>query len=657
MEGFLNKKYPDLTGSKPVERAKGAMKQDLKRPEEEKQYPERKFLPHSQEERIEAYLERLDYLIKDERGWRRLKQKLVNEFTIDVTDENTLLKIANDLYESETRIAIEQGRGADIQKLEHSDELLERYKGAIHEKHDIQTRTLSSWLDYLKKNDAQYPTWFRYFVVRNLEKMGVLNKEKGEYSKRNEYTIAPFPELNSEALGFVYRMLTTGVGHNEFVYDPERDPPEQKKEMETKRTTLTRFIERKDFSKLYTFAQIETAGALNRESIQGEWVKYDQGSDHHILENVLRGKGTGWCTAEGSAYTHLEHGDFYVYFTKGTKGGYSEPRIAIRMEGDQIAEVRGVNHRQELEPQLIDIATEKYHALPGGEKFDKKSADMKQMTALTQKQEKGEPFNKDELRFLYEVDSTIEGFGYDTDPRIAELRNSRNRKEDIATMCDCAPEQIATDFLDITPVTRVFCEDTGTKLTIVNFREEQNKEKLPLLIELVQRLKETGSPARPDLSFECGIVPIDVNIEKLKDLKTALQSYKDADNGSPSWIWNEWKNMQSYKAPEATHLDVIILSYNNDPKARQSSDKTIHDMDRLNLRPATIAELIALGIVKPEFNKRNDTYLIGLGTKEVLDGGPRVPNLYWDVGERGLRRSRWAGEWDELFRFVCVRKS
>lgn len=431
---FLDKKYADLAGSKPVERATVKARHD----------PERKFAPHSREERIQAYLDRIDKIVEDERGWELLKNKIVKEFVIDTEDEDTLAKIANGLYESEKRIAVEQGRGTDVERATQGDDVIEKYKEAVKEKRDIQERTLGAWLEYLEENDAHYPTWFRYFVVRNLEKMGTLDKEKGEYTKRTDYTIAPFPELNSEALGFTYRMLITGIGHQELTNNPE------------KRDELAKLIAKKDFIKLYTFAQIETAGQLNRESIQGEWVKYDQGSDHHIIEQDLRGKGTGWCTAEGSAYSHLQGGDFYVYFTRGTSGTYSEPRVAIRMEGDHVAEVRGVNHRQELEPALLDIATEKYHALPGGEKFDKKSEDMKLVTALVKKDEKGEQFTKDDLVFLYEIDDKIEGFGYEKDPRIAELRGKRNPKEDAPVVFDCTPSQIATNQNEITDQTKVY---------------------------------------------------------------------------------------------------------------------------------------------------------------------------------------------------------
>lgn len=446
-EQFLPEKYADLPGSKPVERAV------------QKNLREGEAGPSSKGGRVQAYLDRLENLAAYEHelasgqtisGWDHLKAKIIKEFAIDTDDQDTLAKIAHGLYESEKKLAVEQGRGADVARLEQETEseggVLERYQGLVHEKRDIQEKTLTSWLDYLKQNDAQYPTWFRYFVVRNLQKMGTIDKERGEYSKRTPLTVAPFPELNSEALGFVYRMLTTGIGNKEFT-EPDDQP---------KRQELEALINKKDFARLYTFAQIETAGKLNRESIQGQWVKYEQGSDHHALEDSLRGKGTGWCTAEGSAYSHLQGGDFYVYYTKGADKKYTEPRVAIRMEGDQVAEVRGVNHRQELEPALLDIATEQYHSLPGGEKFDKKSADMKYVTALVAKQEKGVPFIKDDLIFLYELNQPIEGFGYDKDPRIQELRSQRNSEQDMPIIFGCEPRQIAHRVSEIHPDTRAY---------------------------------------------------------------------------------------------------------------------------------------------------------------------------------------------------------
>ena len=137
------------------------------------------------------------------------------------------------------------------------------------------------------------------------------------------------------------------------------------------------------------------------------------------------------------------------------------------MEGDNVGEVRGVNHRQELEPELVDIAQERYHELPGGEIYDKKAADMKEMTAIYNKCFKidkgtGEKIylnpalTKDELTFLYEINFPIEGFGYDKDTRIAELRNKRDPKEDAPIVFECQPEEIAWSEQEISPGTKAY---------------------------------------------------------------------------------------------------------------------------------------------------------------------------------------------------------
>lgn len=178
------------------------------------------------------------------------------------------------------------------------------------------------------------------------------------------------------------------------------------------------------------------------------------------MENDLRGKSTGWCTAEGSAEAHLNAGDFYAYYTK-TESGYTQPRVAIRMENGIVVEVRGVDKRQALEPELVDIARNKFKDLPGGDKYEKKSDDMKRVTNIAKlyDTETGawkRPLTKQELTFLYEIDAKIEGFGYDNDPRVTELRNQRDPKADAPIMCECQPNEIAWSQTEITETTKAY---------------------------------------------------------------------------------------------------------------------------------------------------------------------------------------------------------
>jgi hypothetical protein len=568
-------------------------------------------LPNDPNARIDAYMDRLEkiFLNPDER-----KRERNLEMFRDKIYDALIIKRENfpdSYFELQKRIARERGQVVE----EIPDNVREQMMDVAIED---QKHSLDAWIGYLTSDDAVYPAWFKYYVWNQIIKLSQFDKERGEFKKRTDSTVAPFPDIYREPLAQIADLY-------ERVKDDNKDS-EARIEFDKKFPSLYAELIQKSLAH-----QIE-----NKENIEGRWIKYEQGNSEAAekLFQSIEGKGTGWCTAgQSTAETQIESGDFYVYYTNDSEGNPVQPRLAIRMEGqDRIGEVRGVLLHQGVEPLMQEVLDDKLREFGGeADQYIKKSNDMKRLTAIEHAMNDGKPLSQEDLRFLYEIDSAIEGFGYDKDPRIEELRSKRNRKEDIEKICDCSPEYIVNDFFEITESTRVFCEDTGTKITIFDLREEQNKAKLPQFIELAKNIKESGSPARPDMSFEGGIVSIDIDQEKIKDLPTAFSSYEHADNKSPSWIWDEWRKMKSYKSPETAQLNAIILSYNNDPRTRQSSDKILADMDKMGLRPATIAELIALGIAKPEFNKRDDMYLVGLGTKEVLDGGPHVPFLDWGV--------------------------
>ena len=69
---------------------------------------------------------------------------------------------------------------------------------------------------------------------------------------------------------------------------------------------------------------------------------------------------------------------------------------------------------------------------------------MKMLTEIEKKTKNQEELNKEELRFLFEMDDQIDGFGYQKDPRIKELRDTRNIQKDLPIIFSCQPEQIAT---------------------------------------------------------------------------------------------------------------------------------------------------------------------------------------------------------------------
>ena len=122
------------------------------------------------------------------------------------------------------------------------------------------------------------------------------------------------------------------------------------------------------FKKLYTDAQVEFNKLVTKDSginldgintfDKGHWVKFSgKATDPDNFEsNVERLKAlvsnTPWCTAT-LASTHLKQGDFYVFVDNENK-----PHIAVKMSGEAIDEVRGVQggNAQELEPEYRDVA-------------------------------------------------------------------------------------------------------------------------------------------------------------------------------------------------------------------------------------------------------------------------------------------------------------
>lgn len=78
------------------------------------------------------------------------------------------------------------------------------------------------------------------------------------------------------------------------------------------------------------------------------------------------------------------------------------------------------------------------------------------LTLIEQKTIAGRSLTKHDLLFLYEINAPIEGFGYDKDPRVVELRKERNPDEDMLIVFECDESQIAHSVDQINESTRVY---------------------------------------------------------------------------------------------------------------------------------------------------------------------------------------------------------
>jgi hypothetical protein len=383
-------------------------------------------MPNDPTDRIEAYMDRLENVFlnpdekKRERNLDMFRDKIYDAFIIK--KEN----FPESYFELQKRIARERGQAVE--------EIPENVRAQMMDVAiEDQRASLDAWMEYLTSDDAMYPAWFKYFVWKNVTKLSQFDKERGEFKKRTDSTVAPYPDIYREPLAQIADIYEKVKEDNKNLKEPE-----------------VREAFSKKFPALYAelISKSLAASMENREEVKGEWKKYQQGQsgDAEQLFESLEGKGTGWCTAgKSTAETQIENGDFYVYYTNDSNGEPTQPRLAIRMEGDnRIGEVRGILPHQGVEPIMQEALDAKLQDFGGeADSYRKKSGDMKMLTALDQKKEQDQPFAKDDLVFLYEINSSIEGFGYQTDPRIAELRQGRNTEEDMLVIFDCTKEEIA----------------------------------------------------------------------------------------------------------------------------------------------------------------------------------------------------------------------
>jgi len=86
-----------------------------------------------------------------------------------------------------------------------------------------------------------------------------------------------------------------------------------------------------------------------------------------------------------------------------------------------------------------------------------------------------------------------------------------------------------------------------------------------------------------------------------------------------------------------------------------SSKEVLSHMEKNNLRPATLAELLAFGAKYPELQR--EFPICALGSSWVDSGGDRgVPGLVRRDSERGLDLGWFDGDWGGYGRFLAVRK-
>ncbi len=576
-------------------------------------------VPQNPNDRIQNYLDRFKEIIdckdpdKRQRGMEALKGILYDKFVIKPEE------IPDGYYENQQRIAREQGHG----DIEITSEMRKQLAEVIVAD---QSSTLNNWIEYLSSPDATYPDWLKYYTFRSILGMGEYDKEKKQFAKRSKSTTKPFPDINREALAYVLDAISQKYGkrHVDFLALDE----EQKKEFE-------KLLQGENFAKLYAWAleKLIIAPTESLEKVVGKWVKYPHNSDHNPLVESLRGHGTGWCTAGVStAETQLKGGDFYVYYSLDQKGKPTIPRAAIRMQENSIAEVRGVAKEQNLDPYIAPIVEAKMKEFPDGAQYEKKSADMKLLTTIENKTKKVEFLTKDELVFLYEINAPIEGFGYQKDPRIEELRDQRNPKEDAPIVFECLPSEIAWQQEEIAPNTKAYIGplfpdvfQTGIEHIYTSFPEGK-----------IQKYQvEIGGKTKEELKAELQEKKIYVS-----DWANQLMESKD------------FEVLQSTETADLVRLTVEDLGFSNGA----TTDEIYKKAGELGLElcPPEVGPHLRLSY------QGGDWMYIGMKQITGRGGYPYVFSLSWSgaalhLGTSGARPSRGRAS-DAQFVFLLRKK-
>ncbi len=404
---------------------------------------------HDRSKRIEAYIERLEEIFLSDGAQKREKRTEI--FKDKFLYPQVLIKDENfPEGHFEYQRQLQRDRGVDEETIRTLfDE--EKRQQEIERVKESQKLSLDNWIDYLTGDDCRYPSDIKLFAAQGILKLGKFDTEKYSFTKRTKETTAPFPEIDREALSIVLGAMDAKV---------------HKKPSDNYSPKLLDLIERgKSFVDMYALAMKELDQKSEKSELlhitEGEWIVFKKGSDPQELVNSLEGKRSNLCIADiGSATSYLNQGNVEVYFSYNRGKQPTVPRIAVAYSEEKggVYEVRGTyNKNEDFDPQMekTDVLMDKLKDLPSGESFRKKDIDMKKMTALynkcfrieTKTKEKiplNHELTKEDLSFLYEIESPIQGFGYQKDPRIAELRQGRNIKKDIAEVIGCLEEEVST---------------------------------------------------------------------------------------------------------------------------------------------------------------------------------------------------------------------
>jgi len=317
---FLNKKYKELATSEPVKHEQKRKKQRGENVSKESQF-----------DRIDSWMDVLETNMNhtdNSKFPERLKKIYHKRYVVKPED------IPENYFKNQRRLAKERGYG----NVEISNEARAQVIETII---TDQESTLDNWVDYFLSRDSNsFPMWLKYWSFRSMLELSIFDKSEGKFGERRKDTVAPFIELNKEALAMVVDYMIKKYGKEYFelqekiieinkklkkidrydrqlkrvqsggkikgissvndlkkpaFYDEKEQLKKEKNSLLKEQKKLLKienvsgedeetFQGIEDFGKLYAYALKEIdSEKRDLQVTEGKWIKYDQGSDHRSL--------------------------------------------------------------------------------------------------------------------------------------------------------------------------------------------------------------------------------------------------------------------------------------------------------------------------------------------------------------------------------------
>lgn len=368
-------------------------------------------------EDIEKELNKLYNLDKDTFKISLDSQSLIREYESE-------LKALEQRGEKDKANYIRNNKTKALEELSniYSEKLYEEYKHIV---------------DFIK--NANYEDAFKALMLRET----LLKVYKKDYTKvivkqrKLNETIEGHMLLNEKVLNVIHNNLDTYENFKELYYAGVAE--------------FNNII--KDTSEI-TLKNVNTYN-------MGKWIKFDgRASDsENYAENVIKLKSlvqdTPWCT-KTLASTQLEQGDFYVFIDNDNK-----PHIAVKMNGNEIDEVRGIKNEnaQELEEEYRDVAIsflENNKDIKNGKNWLDKEEWNKRLIRYSKEIDDG-TFNSEETpKLIEDLFHSDYRSHFNTNSNLEELKKKLPKaKRYLAEYYNCAEEEMCLD--NYTPIKETRC--------------------------------------------------------------------------------------------------------------------------------------------------------------------------------------------------------